>query len=29
MGHLSAIGATPDEALKKVQEAKERLLVKG
>jgi 5-(carboxyamino)imidazole ribonucleotide synthase len=29
MGHLSAIGATPDEALKKVQEAKERLLQKG
>jgi len=27
MGHLSAIGATPDEALKKVQEAKQRLLV--
>ena len=26
MGHLSAIGATPEEALKKVQEAKQRLV---
>ena len=25
MGHLSAIGATPEEALKKVQEARARL----